>query len=77
MKKKNNIKLQSMDNYAIAENFSLLSKLMDIHGEILLKQEFMPLLHLILKNFPTSLQTLRPKKLPQLKELGKAQQKNC
>lgn len=28
-----------MDNYQIAENFSLLSKLMDIHGENSLKQK--------------------------------------
>jgi hypothetical protein len=67
--KKNNIKLHVwiiMPSQKIFPAF----KLMDIHGDNSLKQEFMAPLHLILKNFPTSLQIPLLRKIASIKGFG-------
>jgi DNA polymerase (family X) len=44
-----------MDNYAIAENFSLLSKLMDIHGENSFKAKTYAIAAYHIENLPEQL----------------------
>src|SRR6185436_8318841 len=73
--KKNNIKLQLWIIMPLQKIFPCFPNSWIFMEIILLKQEFMVLLHSILKNFPISLQTRRLRKLLQLKELGIAQQR--
>src|SRR6186713_2222437 len=73
--KKNNIKLHLWIIMPSQKTFPCFPSSWIFMEIILLKQGSMALLHSILRNFLTSLQTLRPRKLPQLKELEKVQQR--
>src|SRR6187402_1981767 len=73
--KKNNIKLHLWIIMPSPKIFPCFPNSWIFMEIILLKQEFMAQLRSILRNFPTSLQTLRLRKLLQLKELGIVQQR--
>jgi DNA polymerase (family 10) len=53
-----------MDNASIADCFSLLSKLMDIHGENAFKAKSYAIAAFNIEKLPTRLKTHHPKKLP-------------
>lgn len=61
-----------MDNYAIADNFSLLSKLMDIHGENSFKAKSYSIAAFTIENLPVQLSTLPTEKIFSLKGIGDA-----
>ena len=52
-----------MDNYAIAENFSLLSKLMDIHGENSFKSKTYSSAAFAIEKLPQELASLSKEKI--------------
>ncbi|MBS1513300.1 MAG: DNA polymerase/3'-5' exonuclease PolX [Bacteroidetes bacterium] len=59
-----------MDNYQVAENFSLLSKLMDIHGENSFKAKTYAIAAYHIENLPEQLSSTPFEKIPQLKGIG-------
>jgi DNA polymerase (family 10) len=58
------------DNYFIADQFSLLSKLMDIHGENSFKTKSYSIAHLISKNLPVQLAETDRDKIFSIKGIG-------
>jgi DNA polymerase (family 10) len=66
-----------MDNYAIADNFSLLSKLMEIHGENSFKTKTYSIAAFNIEKLPCSLAKLPMKKYSPLKELATALERRC
>ncbi len=61
-----------MDNYAIAENFSLLSKLMDIHGDNSFKAKSYASAAFTIDRLPTPLSELTADKIFSLRGIGDA-----
>ena len=61
-----------MDNYQIAENFSLLSKLMDIHGENSFKAKTYAIAAYHIENLPGQLSETPVEKISALKGIGDA-----
>ncbi len=61
-----------MDNYQIAENFSLLSKLMDIHGENSFKAKTYAIAAYHIENLPEQLITIPKEKISSLKGIGES-----
>jgi len=59
-----------MDNYTIAENFSLLAKLMDIHGENSFKTKSYSIAAFTIEKLPVQLDTLTPDKMFSIKGVG-------
>src|SRR6266496_2764668 len=59
-----------MDNYAIADNFSLLSKLMDIHGENSFKSKTYSIGAFNIEKLPIQLQDTPREKLFGIKGIG-------
>ncbi len=59
-----------MDNYQIAENFSLLGKLMDIHGENSFKAKTYAIAAYHIENLPEQLSTTPAEKISTLKGIG-------
>ena len=61
-----------MDNNAIADNFALLGKLMDIHGENSFKAKTYSIAAFTIEKLPVQLSTLSPDKIFALKGIGEA-----
>ncbi|MFT3746745.1 MAG: PHP domain-containing protein [Agriterribacter sp.] len=61
-----------MDNYQIAEFFSLLSKLLDIHGENSFKSKSYSIAAFNIDKLPTPLQSLQPEQIFSIKGIGDA-----
>jgi len=61
-----------MDNYQIAENFSLLSKLMDIHGENSFKAKTYAIAAYHVENLPEQLSNTPVEKITVLKGIGES-----
>src|SRR5690349_1684309 len=61
-----------MDNYAIADNFSLLSKLMDIHGENSFKAKSYSIAAFTIEKLPSQLISLPEEKIFSIKGIGDA-----
>jgi DNA polymerase (family 10) len=61
-----------MDNYAIAENFSLLSKLMDIHGENSFKARIYGAAAFNIEKLPHPLADTPPEKIASIKGIGES-----
>ncbi|MBN8790152.1 MAG: DNA polymerase/3'-5' exonuclease PolX [Terrimonas sp.] len=61
-----------MDNYQVAEFFSLLSKLMDIHGENSFKSKSYSIAAFNIDKLPTPLQSLQPEQIFSIKGIGDA-----
>ncbi|MFT4019666.1 MAG: PHP domain-containing protein [Agriterribacter sp.] len=61
-----------MDNYQVAEFFSLLSKLMDIHGENSFKSKSYSIAAYNIDKLPTPLQSLQPEQIFSIKGIGDA-----
>jgi DNA polymerase (family X) len=61
-----------MDNYAIADNFSLLSKLIDIHGDDGFKAKSYSIAAYAIENLPIQLSSLTPQKIFAIKNIGSA-----
>jgi len=61
-----------MDNYQIAENFSLLSKLMDIHGENSFKAKTYAIAAYHVENLPEQLSNTPVEKISTLKGIGES-----
>ena len=59
-----------MDNYAIAENFSLLSKLLDIHGENSFKTKTYSIAAFNIEKLPVQLKDTPREKLFSIKGIG-------
>ena len=59
-----------MDNYKIADSFSLLAKLMDIHGENGFKAKSYASTAFAIENLTVQLSELPPEKIPSLKGIG-------
>src|SRR5437868_10561537 len=59
-----------MDNYAIADNFSLLSKLMDIHGENSFKSKTYSIAAFNIEKLPMQLQQTPREKIFAIKGIG-------
>lgn len=59
-----------MDNYQIADSFSLLSKLMDIHGENSFKSKSYAAAAFAIEKLPVQLMDLPPEKIAGLKGIG-------
>jgi DNA polymerase (family 10) len=59
-----------MDNYAIAENFSLLSKLMDIHGDNSFKARIYGAAAFNIEKLPNQLADTPPEKIAAIKGIG-------
>jgi DNA polymerase (family X) len=59
-----------MDNYQIADSFSLLSKLMDIHGENSFKSKSYASAAFAIEKLPVQLKDLAPEKIAGLKGIG-------
>jgi DNA polymerase (family X) len=64
-----------MDNYTIAENFSLLSKLMDIHGENSFKARVYSAAAFTIEKLPFPLATTPPDKISSIKGIGESTDK--
>ena len=62
----------SMDNYAIADQLSLLSKLMDIHGENAFKSKSYSSAAFSLEKLPQQVATLSPDKIFKIKGIGES-----
>ena len=60
-----------MDNYAIAENFSLLGKLMDIHGENSFKTKSYTVAAYTIEKLPSALADMPSEKLFSVRGIGK------
>lgn len=61
-----------MDNYAIADNFSLLSKLMDIHGENSFKSKSYATAAYTIEKLPAQLAELPAEKIAGIRGIGEA-----
>jgi DNA polymerase (family 10) len=61
-----------MDNYAIADQFSLLSKLMDIHGENSFKSKTYSSAAFSLEKLPQQIAELSPEKIFKIKGIGES-----
>jgi DNA polymerase (family 10) len=61
-----------MDNYSIAENFSLLSKLMDIHGENSFKTRTYSTVAFTIERLPVQLKDIPREKLFSIKGIGES-----
>jgi DNA polymerase (family 10) len=61
-----------MDNYAIADQLSLLSKLMDIHGENSFKSKSYSIAAFTLEKLPQEIASLPPEKIFQIKGIGES-----
>ena len=61
-----------MDNYQIAENFSLLSKLMDIHGENSFKTKTYAIAAYYIENLPEQLSNTPVEKIASIKGIGES-----
>ena len=61
-----------MNNYAIADNFSLLSKLIDIHGDDSYKAKSYSIAAYTIENLDVKLSTLSAEKIYALKNIGSA-----
>ena len=61
-----------MDNYQIAENFSLLSKLMDIHGENSFKAKTYAIAAYHVENLTEQLSNTPVEKIPMIKGIGES-----
>ena len=61
-----------MDNYQIAENFSLLSKLMDIHGENSFKAKTYAIAAYYVENLPEQLSSTPQEKISAIKGIGES-----
>lgn len=61
-----------MDNYQIADNFSLLSKLMDIHGENSFRSKSYSIAAFNIEKLPVQLNTLSAGEIYSLKGIGEA-----
>src|SRR5687768_5466897 len=61
-----------MDNYAIAENFSLLSKLMDIHGENSFKTKTYSIAAFNIEKLPGQLKEIPGEKIFSIKGIGES-----
>ncbi len=59
-----------MDNAAIADNFSLLSKLMDIHGENSFKSKTYSIAAFYIEKLPEQLHTTERSTIPRIKGIG-------
>lgn len=59
-----------MDNYAIADNFSLLAKLIDIHGDNSFKAKSYASAAFAIEKLPVQLSTLPADKIPELRGIG-------
>lgn len=59
-----------LDNYAIADNFSLLSKLMDIHGENSFKAKSFSSAAFTVEKLPLQLQTMPAEEISKIKGIG-------
>ncbi|HJU45350.1 MAG TPA: helix-hairpin-helix domain-containing protein, partial [Chitinophagaceae bacterium] len=59
-----------LDNYAIADNFSLLSKLMDIHGENSFKAKSFSSAAFTVEKLPLQLQTMPTEEISKIKGIG-------
>src|SRR5688572_8720037 len=59
-----------MDNYAIADSFSLLAKLMDIHGENSFKAKSYSIAAFTIEKLPMQLSELPPEKIFSIKGIG-------
>jgi DNA polymerase (family X) len=62
----------AFDNYYIAEQFSLLSKLMDIHGENSFKTKSYAIAAFTIEKFPDQLSAIPPDKIFSIKGIGDA-----
>src|SRR5205085_6209991 len=61
-----------MDNYAIADQFSLLSKLMDIHGENSFKSKSYSSAAFVIEKLPQEIASLPKEKIFQVKGIGES-----
>lgn len=61
-----------MDNYAIADNFSLLSKLMDIHGENSFKSKTYSVAAFTIEKLPVQLAEMPADKIATIKGIGES-----
>lgn len=61
-----------MDNYAIADQFSLLSKLMDIHGENAFKAKSYGSAAFTIEKLPQQLAAIDASQIPQVKGIGES-----
>src|ERR1700730_13821162 len=61
-----------MDNYAIADNFSLLAKLMDIHGENSFKSKTYSIAAFNIEKLPVQLKDTPRDKIFSLKGIGES-----
>ncbi len=61
-----------MENNEIANNFSLLSKLIDIHGDDSFKAKTYSITAYTIENLPTQLSSLTPEKIFSIKNIGSA-----
>lgn len=68
----NTNKRNAMDNYAIAEQFSLLSKLMDIHGENAFKAKSYSSAAFTIEKLPQQLSALTEPQIAKVKGLGES-----
>jgi len=59
-----------MDNYTIADNFSMLAKLMDIHGENSFKTKSYSVAAFTIEKLPVELSTLPADKIFGIKGIG-------
>lgn len=61
-----------MDNYAIADNFSMLSKLMDIHGDNSFKAKSYSSAAFAIEKLPMQLSTVEPNKIFSIRGIGES-----
>lgn len=61
-----------LDNYSIADNFSLLSKLMDIHGENSFKAKSFATAAFTVEKLPVQLQETPPEEISKIKGIGES-----
>ncbi|MEY2638744.1 MAG: hypothetical protein RIR90_226, partial [Bacteroidota bacterium] len=61
-----------MDNYAIADQFSLLSKLMDIHGDNSFRAKSYATAAYTIEKLPAPLSSLAPAQIASIKGIGDA-----
>ena len=64
-----------MDNYTIADNFSLLSKLMDIHGEDSFKAKSFASASFTIEKLPAQLKETAPEDIARIKGIGSSTNK--
>src|ERR1044072_2501971 len=64
-----------MDNYTIADNFSLLSKLMDIHGEDSFKAKSFASASFTIEKLPGQLKETAPEDIARIKGIGSSTNK--